>query len=122
MGAGPDVPDTGNRRAMTGLRAERPPEEVLVQRERAPVRVASDEVHVGRLEVCRGECRPSEDRGLEVRDMSCEPGLDPVGVALPQILRPFSAADVDLAGSVALDPPRQLLQLDPEESLAPGRP
>ena len=48
------------------------------------------------------------------------PRLDPVGVALAELLRPVACADVDLAGCVALDPPRELLELDPEEALPFG--
>ena len=48
--------------------------------------------------------------------------LDAVGVALAQLVRPGAVADVELAGRVALDPPRELLQLDPEEARPGGRP
>ena len=47
-----------------------------------------------------------------------EPRLDPVGIALAQLLRPRAVADVELTGRVTLDPPRQLLQLDPQQALA----
>ena len=53
--------------------------------------------------------------------MAGEPRLDPVGVALAQLLRPGAVADVELARGVALHLPRQLLELDPEDPLAVGR-
>ena len=52
------------------------------------------------------------------RAMRC---LDAVGVPLAEVVRPLAVADVDLAGRVALDAPRQLLQLDPEKAAAVGR-
>ena len=58
------------------------------------------------------------DARLEVRDVPREPRLDAVRVALAQPLRPRAVADVELAGGVALDVPRQLLELDPEQPLA----
>ena len=50
--------------------------------------------------------------------MPREARLDAVGVALAQLLRPGAVADVELARGVALDPPRQLLELDPQQALS----
>ena len=67
---------------------------------------------------CGPERDALQDRRLEVRDVLREPRLDPVGVALAQLVRPLAVADVELAGGVALDAPRQLLELDPEQPAA----
>ena len=106
---------------MTGLLRKRPPEEVLVERERAGVRIAALEVDVRRLQVRGRKHDALADRRLEVRDVVCDAPLDAVGVTLAQRLRPRAVADVELAGRVPLDLPRQLLQLDPEEAPALGR-
>ena len=50
--------------------------------------------------------------------MAREPRLDPVGIALAQLVAPGSVSRLELAGGVALDAPRQLLELDPQEPLA----
>ena len=47
--------------------------------------------------------------------------LDAIGVALTQVLRPGAVRAVELPGRVALDVPRQLLELDPEQPLAVRR-
>ncbi len=57
MGARADVPEPGDRGLVAGRRRERPPEEVLVERARAAVDVAADEVDVERLDVDGGERR-----------------------------------------------------------------
>src|SRR6476661_3266670 len=57
-----------------------------------------------------------ESRRLEVANVPREARLDPIGIALAQLVRPLAAAGVELAGGVSLDPPRQLLELDPEEA------
>src|SRR3954453_21502401 len=106
------VPHARDRRPV-----RRAPEEVLVERERAAVRIALDEVHVRRPEVGGRQHSAREDRRLEIRDLLREARLDAVGVALPQLLRPCPVAGVELAGGVALDLPRELLQLDPEDPL-----
>src|SRR5262249_43198363 len=55
MCAGADVPQAVDRRAVAGAAGERAPQEVLVERERAAVRVAVHEVRVRGLEVGGGE-------------------------------------------------------------------
>src|SRR5581483_7688847 len=109
---GADVP---HARHVGAVRS--PPQEALVELERAAVRVAADEVDVRRLQVGRGEADALQDRALEVRYVPRDPGLDPVGVALAELLRPGAVAHVELAGRVALHVPGKLLQLDPEEAL-----
>ena len=47
--------------------------------------------------------------------MPRDPSLDPVGVPLAELLRPGAAVRVQLARRVALDVPRELLQLNPED-------
>ena len=100
---------------MPRLGGEGAPEKVLVEGKRPAVRVAALEVRVCGREVGRREGDASQDGGLEVRDVRCEPPLDPVGVALAELLRPLAPARVELAGSVAADVPRQLLELDPQD-------
>ena len=53
--------------------------------------------------------------------MPGEAGHDPIRVALAQLGRPRAVARVELARGVALHPPRQLLQLDPEHRAPLGR-
>src|SRR5438034_7206498 len=113
MGAGADVPEAVDRRAVTGARGERPPEEVLVERERARVRVAVMQVDVRRVEVGRAQHDALADCGLEVRHMLRDPGLDPVGVALAERLGPDAVALLEHARRVALPAPWALLELDP---------
>jgi hypothetical protein len=108
-GARADLPEALDRGGVAGAAAERPPEEVLVERERAAVGIAVAEVDVRALQVVGTQRDALQDRRLEVRDVPRQTRLDPVGVPLPQLVRPFAAARVDLAGGVALDPPRQLL-------------
>ena len=79
------------------------------------------QVHVRRLQVGRRERDPLAQRGLEVRHVPRDPRLDPVGVALAQLLGPGAVARVELAGRVALHVPGQLLELDPEQPRAVGR-
>jgi len=103
---------------MTGAAGERPPEKVLVERERAAVRVTVPEVHVQPFEIGGREHGTAQQARLEVRDVLLEPGLDPVRVALLQPLLPDALADVELACCVAFHAPGQLLELDPQEALA----
>src|SRR6476659_4325983 len=120
-GARADVEEAGDGRAMTRLVCERPPEEVLVEGERARVRVALLEVDVRRLQIRRGERHALAYGRLEVRNVVGDPLLDAVRVPLAQHRRPTAVARVELAGSVALDVPGQLLQLNPEQPGAAGR-
>src|SRR5205823_12868961 len=112
-GARADVEDAVHRRPVSGLRRERPPEEVLVERERAAVGVAALEIAVGRLQVRGRENDPLQDPALQVAHVPRDPRLNAVGVALAQFLSPVAALRVDLSRRVALHVPRQLLQLDP---------
>src|SRR5207244_6019336 len=75
-----DVPHAVDRRPMWGT-----PEEVLVEREGAAVRVAVHEVHIRRPEVCRREDGARENRRLEVRGVLRDSRLDAVCVPLPQV-------------------------------------
>ena len=72
----------------------------------------------GRRARARRDCSQAR---VEIRDVVREPRLDPVRVTLLQPLRPDAVADVELTGGVALRAPGQLLELDPEETLARGR-
>src|SRR5439155_6806285 len=119
-GARPDLPQPLDRRRMAGTAPERTPEEVMAERERAAVRVAVPEVDVGPLQVVRTERDPLQDRRLEVGTMSRQARLDPVRVVLTPRIRPLAAAEIRPTAGVALDPPRQFLELDPEEA-APVR-
>ena len=81
---------------MSRARREGPPEEVLVESERPAVGIAVKEVDVRPLQVGRRENHTRLDRALQVRDLACEPGNDPVGVAFPKLLGPRPAG-VELA-------------------------
>src|SRR5438876_69161 len=109
MRAGADLPETLDRRGVAGARRERTPEEVLVERERAGVRVAMVEVDVRGLQVGGREDDALADRRLEVRHVARDPRLDPVGVTLAQLLGPGSIAGVELPGRIAPHVPVQLL-------------
>src|SRR6516225_4042874 len=90
MGRSADVVDVRNVSAVIDARLERPPEEELVQRAGAAIRVAADEIDVHFLEV-RGRVCPAGKPDLgPVLDMRGEPPLDPVGVRLARTLRPAS--------------------------------
>ena len=122
MRAGADVPEPVDRRGVTGRRGQRAPEQVLVERARARVDVAADEVAVERFDVGGREDDALQGGRLEVLDRLAEPGDDPVGVRLAQLLRPGAVTDVDLAGGIALETAGgQLLELDPDDRLAVGR-
>src|SRR4051794_4034452 len=81
-----DVKNVADRSAMTGLLCERPPEEVLVERERAGVRIALLEVDVRGVQVGRGQNDAFQQRRLEVRNMAGKAPLDAVRVALAERL------------------------------------
>src|SRR5438477_8512908 len=95
-GAGADLKDVADRRAMARLLRERPPEEVLVECERAGVRIAALEVDVRPLQIRRRQYNPFEHCRLEVHNVPREPGLDPVRVVLAQRFRPRAATGVEL--------------------------
>ncbi|HWH06079.1 MAG TPA: NAD(P)/FAD-dependent oxidoreductase [Gaiellaceae bacterium] len=63
----------------------------------------------------------AEGGALEVLDVTCEAGHDPVRVRLAQLLGPRAVADVELTRGIALRPRRHLLQLEPEDPRAVGR-
>src|SRR5437660_854001 len=92
---------------MPGTFRERAPEEVLVERQRAAVRIPADEVDVQALQIVRPERDALDDARLEIRDVPSEPLLDAIGVALARVVVPVETA-------------RQLLQLDPQQALAIG--
>src|ERR1700745_3365679 len=92
-----DVPQPLDRRRMAGAPRERPPQEVLVERECAAVRVAVPQVHVHALEVVRPERHPLDDRRLEGRDVPHGPCLDAVCVALSRVVVPREARGALLA-------------------------
>src|SRR5690349_9472772 len=108
MGAGADLPQSLDRSRVPGARWEGPPEQVLVEGDRAGIRVAVMEVDVCGLQVGRREHNAPEDRRLEVRRVRGDPCLDPVRVALAQLLGPPPMLRVELAGRVAFDVPGQL--------------
>src|SRR6266705_2528534 len=83
-----DVKEVADWRVVTRLRREGTPEEVLVERKRAAVGIAPLEVTVGGLQIRRTERDSPEDRAREVRGVARDPGLDPVGVALAEFIRP----------------------------------
>src|SRR5687768_2563352 len=65
--ARPNVVEPCNRRLVSRLRGKRAPEEVLVEGERARVRVAVSEVDVRGLEIGRRQDDSCTNRRLEVR-------------------------------------------------------
>src|SRR3954465_2577673 len=73
-----DVPQALDRRCVTGAARERPPEKVLVERERAPGRVAVPKVHVQPLEIGGRKHGAAEQARLEIRDVPSESRLDTV--------------------------------------------
>ena len=68
VGARADVPEPRHGRLVAGRLRQRAPEQVLVERARAPVDVAADEVDVQRLEVGGGEDDALQGRLAEVLD------------------------------------------------------
>src|SRR5947208_14415639 len=88
--------------------------------ERCGIRVSLVQIDVGGLEISRREDDAAEDRRLEVRHVPADSGLDPIGVALSQRLRPRAVTGLQLTGSVSLHAPRQLLQLNPEQASSAG--
>src|SRR5207244_12599589 len=56
-----------------------------------------------------------------LRNVSSHARLDPVRVVLTPRVRPLAAAEIRPTAGGALDPPRQLLRLDPEEAAAVRR-
>jgi len=74
------------------------------------------QVDVRGLQVGRREHDALPGGRLEVRNVRGDPRLDPVGVALAQLLRPGAVLRLQLAGRVALDVPGELLELDPEQA------
>src|SRR5262249_32866725 len=115
MGAGADVPEPVDVRLVARKAGARAPEQVLIERARPCVDVAADQVPVRRLDVGWRIDHAPQDSPVQVRGVSGNPGLDPVGVGLPEPLRPLAAADVELAGRVATWSRRDLLELDPED-------
>src|SRR5207253_185875 len=103
-----DVPEAVDGRRVARVGGQRAPEQVLVECQRAGVRIAVVEVDVRRLQVGRREGDPLADRALEVRHVPRDASLDAVGVTLAQALRPRAVADVELARRVALHLPGQL--------------
>src|ERR1700679_2754242 len=88
MGRSADVIDVRNIRAVIDARLERAPEEDLVERASAAIRVAAHEIDVHRLEV-RRRVRAAPELDLRpVLDMRREPPLDAVGERLAHSLRP----------------------------------
>src|ERR1700685_3269258 len=88
MGRSADVIDVRNIRAVIDARLERAPEEELVERASAAIRVAADEIDVHRLKV-RGRVRAASELDLgPVLNMRREPTLDAVGVRLAHGFRP----------------------------------
>src|SRR5437762_203521 len=85
MGARTDLIEAAERCRVAGEAPARPPDEVLVERARARVDVAARHVQVRTLDVGRREHDAPQDRRLEVRDLTREAGLDPVGVRLAQL-------------------------------------
>src|SRR3954447_14740075 len=79
-----DLEETVDRRAVTGLAREGPPEKVLIERERTGVRVALLEIDVRLLQVRGRKDDSFQNRGLEVGDVLSKPGLDPVRIALAE--------------------------------------
>src|SRR5262249_10226412 len=116
-----DVPEALDRRGVAGTARERTPEEVLIERERAPIGVTVAQVDVQPLEIGRRDYDALEQRRLEIEDAPREPRLDAIGVALLQRVGPRAVAGVERSGGVAFHAPRQLLQLDPEHPFARGR-
>src|SRR5437588_12685667 len=97
-GARADVEEPANGRPVSGLRGERPPEKVLVERKRAAVGIAVLEIRVRSLQVCRREHDAFADRGLEIREVPGDSSLDSVRIALPEVLGPDAGADIELDG------------------------
>src|SRR5580704_6137316 len=114
-----NVVDVRNVGAVIDARLERTPEEELVERARAAIRIAADEIDVHRLEVRRRIGPPRELDLGPVLDMGGEPPLDAVRVRLAHGLRPTAIRGrVDLAGRVAFHEAWRLRHLQPEDRSA----
>jgi len=114
----PEVVDGG---AVSRCLCEWAEQEVLVERARAAVDVAADEVDVQLSDVRGGQDDALQGRALEVLDVAAEPGSDPVGIHLAQFLGPRTVANVDFGSGIAFDASgRKLLQLDPDDPGALG--
>src|SRR5436190_12644004 len=111
-----DLEEAAHRCAVPGLPRERPPQEVLVERERSGVRVALLEVDVRNLEVRGREHDALAQRRLQIGDVVCNSLLDAIRIAFSQRFGPGAVADVELTGRVAFHVPGQLLELDPEQA------
>ena len=119
MGRGADVPQAVHGCAMPWRLREGAEEEVLVERARAAVDVAADQVDVQPGDVGRREDDALQCRALEVLDVAAEPGGDAISVGLAQLLRPGSVTDVELTAGIALDASGwKLLKLDPDDPRA----
>src|SRR3984957_12889533 len=123
MGRSADVIDVRNVGAVIDARLERAPEEGLVERAGAAVRIAADEIDVHRLEV-RGRIRPAGELDLSpVLYMPSEPQLDPVRVRLAHCLGPAAVRRrFDFLSRVALHEARRFGQLQPKDRCARRRP
>src|ERR1700722_18811398 len=116
MGRSADVVDVRNVGAVIDARLKRTPEEELVERASAAIRIAADEIDVHRLEVRRRIGPPRELDLGPVLDMGGEPPLDAVRVRLAHCLRPATIRGrFDLAGRVALHEARRLRHLEPKD-------
>src|SRR5580698_3518676 len=88
MGRSADVIDVWNVGAVIDARLKRAPEEGLVERAGAAVRITADEIDVHRLEI-GGRVGAARELDLgPILDVPSEPPLDPVGVRLAHGLRP----------------------------------
>src|SRR4051812_40273843 len=119
MRARADVPEAGHGSLVTGSLCQRAPEEILVERARAAVDVAADEISVERLEAGRRDNDALQRRGTEVLDRVAKPGDDAIGIRLAELVGPAAVARVEVAGGIGLDSAcRKFLQLDPDDRLA----
>ena len=86
MRRGADVPEVVDRRLVPRHPPGGPPQQVLVERARAGVDVAADEVAVEALEIGGREHDALDRRALEVRDLRAQAADDAIGVGLAQRL------------------------------------
>ena len=96
------------------------PDEVLVERAGSAVNVAPDQIHIRGFDIGWRKHNALQQRRVEIRQLTREPCLDPVCVALAHGFGPRAFGDLDLSRGIALRPRRDLLKLDPQNPASVG--
>jgi hypothetical protein len=91
------------------------PQKRLIELAGASIGIPTDEIAIGLFQVGGREDHAPQERGAQVGDVPFQERLDPIGIALPQLSSPGPSPDIDLIARVALQMPRQFLQLQLED-------